>query len=217
MTDVSGASEPAVRVSKLGYVQFTTPDVDRLVELFSIAPDHLDQLNGTSVPDFFAWKKQARSFEWMGGLSNSAVDFGAAQRRLDSRDDAGRHLVLQVEDVRKFTIESISPDVLTGLRLDELARDAYPSSCLTYAALEHVANSEVPGDMLHVHGPALVSKTRVPGYDEEPFHLREGRDDVLHHAVGKIFLLWIAAHVLERQHRDRGFVRKREELGSPGR
>jgi putative ABC transport system permease protein len=57
-------------------------DVDRLVELFSIAPEHLDQLNGASVPDFFAWKKQARSFDWMGGLSNSAIDFGAAENGL---------------------------------------------------------------------------------------------------------------------------------------
>src|SRR5271169_981623 len=57
-------------------------DVDRLVELFSIAPEHPDQLNGTSVPDFFAWKKQSRSFEWIGGLANSAVDFGAAENGL---------------------------------------------------------------------------------------------------------------------------------------
>ena len=35
MTDVSGGSEPAVRVSKLGYVQFTTPDVDRLVDYYT--------------------------------------------------------------------------------------------------------------------------------------------------------------------------------------
>src|SRR5271154_4104690 len=54
-------------------------DADRLVEIFSVTPDHLDQLNGASVPDFFAWQAQARSFESMGGLSNSAVDFGAAE------------------------------------------------------------------------------------------------------------------------------------------
>ena len=35
-----------------------------------------------------------------------------------------RRLVLQVEDVREFTIEPIGPDVLASLRLDELARDA---------------------------------------------------------------------------------------------
>ena len=35
MTDVSRGSEPAVRVSKLGYVQFTTPDVARLVDYYT--------------------------------------------------------------------------------------------------------------------------------------------------------------------------------------
>jgi putative ABC transport system permease protein len=54
-------------------------DADRLVMLYSVAPDHPDQLNGASVPDFFAWKAQAHSFEFVGGLSNSAVDFGAEE------------------------------------------------------------------------------------------------------------------------------------------
>ncbi len=35
MTEVSNGPEPAVRVSKLGYVQFTTPDVDRLVDYYT--------------------------------------------------------------------------------------------------------------------------------------------------------------------------------------
>jgi hypothetical protein len=33
---------------------------------------------------------------------------------------------------------------------------------------------------------------------------------LLHHAVGEILLLWVAAHVLERQHRDRRLVGQRE-------
>jgi putative ABC transport system permease protein len=55
------------------------PDADRLVALSSVAPDHPDQLNGASVPDFFAWKEQSHSFESMGGLSNSSIDFGAEE------------------------------------------------------------------------------------------------------------------------------------------
>jgi putative ABC transport system permease protein len=54
-------------------------DADRLVEAFSIAPGHPDQLNGVSVPDYFAWKKQSRSFEAIGGLANSVLDLGAAE------------------------------------------------------------------------------------------------------------------------------------------
>jgi putative ABC transport system permease protein len=52
-------------------------DVDRLVMLFSIAPEDPYQLNGASILDFFAWKERARSFESMGGVSDDEVDFGA--------------------------------------------------------------------------------------------------------------------------------------------
>src|SRR5262245_44397690 len=36
---------------------------------------------------------------------------------------------------------------------------------------------------------------------------REGGDDLFNHAVGKVFLLWIAAQILERQYRNRWNVR----------
>ncbi len=55
------------------------PDADRLVTFFSIPPGHPDQPNGVSVPDLFAWKEQAHSFEAVGALTNSAVDFGAEE------------------------------------------------------------------------------------------------------------------------------------------
>ncbi len=54
-------------------------DADRLVQIFSVPPTHLEQLNGASIPDMFAWKEQSHSFEALGGLSNNAVDFGAEE------------------------------------------------------------------------------------------------------------------------------------------
>jgi len=61
----------------LGSLPF--PEPDRLVGVFSIAPQHQDQLNGVSVPDLFAWKDRVRSFETFGALFNTAVDFGAEE------------------------------------------------------------------------------------------------------------------------------------------
>jgi len=55
------------------------PDADRLVTLFSIPPGHPDQPNGVSVPDLFAWREQAHSFDAMGAVVNNAVDFGAEE------------------------------------------------------------------------------------------------------------------------------------------
>jgi putative ABC transport system permease protein len=67
-------------------------DADRLVELFSVSPEHLDQLNGASVPDFFAWKQQSRSFESIGALSNSAVDFGAEENGMAAERLQGEYV-----------------------------------------------------------------------------------------------------------------------------
>ena len=39
-------------------------------------------------------------------------------------------------------------------------------------------------------------------------------DDVLGETVGEVFLLGIAAHVLERQDGDRRFVRERQQFGA---
>ncbi len=64
-------------------------DADRLVGIFSIAPQHSDQLSNVSIPDFFAWKEHSRSFEAIGGLSNSAVDLGAEENGVPAEQVQG--------------------------------------------------------------------------------------------------------------------------------
>lgn len=61
----------------LGSLPFPQPD--RLVELFSVAPAHRDQLQGPSVPDMLAWKSQAHSFEALGAAFTGDLDFGPAE------------------------------------------------------------------------------------------------------------------------------------------
>jgi putative ABC transport system permease protein len=55
------------------------PDSEQLVTLVSIPPGHPDQPNGVSVPDLFAWREQAHSFDAIGAVINNAVDFGAEE------------------------------------------------------------------------------------------------------------------------------------------
>jgi putative ABC transport system permease protein len=55
------------------------PGSGRLVTLASIPPGHPDQPNGVSVPDLFAWREQAHSFDAIGAVVNNAVDFGAEE------------------------------------------------------------------------------------------------------------------------------------------
>jgi putative ABC transport system permease protein len=67
-------------------------DADRLVTLFTIPPGHPDQPNGVSVPDLFAWKQQAHSFDAIGALTNSAVDFGAEENGMPAERVQGEYV-----------------------------------------------------------------------------------------------------------------------------
>jgi hypothetical protein len=91
-----------------------------------------------------------------------------------------------------------------------LRGDAYPPARFADRAFEHVAHAELAPDLLHVDGLALVGKTRIAGDYEEPTDAGECGDDLLDHAVGEIFLLRIATHIGERQHRDRRLVGQRQ-------
>ena len=82
-------------------------DADRLVTLFTIPPGHPDQPNGASVPEFFAWKEQAHSFEAIGALSNNAVDFGAEENGVPAER-------VQGEEVTPGLLQALGAQPLIG-------------------------------------------------------------------------------------------------------
>jgi hypothetical protein len=55
------------------------PEPDRLVTILTVPPQHPDQLDAVSVPDFMAWKDRNRSFETIGVVLNTSRDFGAEE------------------------------------------------------------------------------------------------------------------------------------------
>jgi putative ABC transport system permease protein len=87
-------------------------DAERLVMLFSVSPEHLEQLNGVSVPDLFAWREKARSFEAMGAMVNSAVDFGPAENGLPAER-------IQGEFVTPGTLEALGVRPMMGRWFDQ--------------------------------------------------------------------------------------------------
>ena len=66
-------------------------DADRLVGIVSVTPGHTDQLIGASVPDMFAWKERARSFEALGAAVPSEVDFGAEENGMSAERMEGEY------------------------------------------------------------------------------------------------------------------------------
>src|SRR6202040_906263 len=88
--------------------------------------------------------------------------------------------------------------------------DAHPVPTLAYRAFEDVADTELAPHLLHTDRSSLVSGAGIAGDDEQPADAAERGDDLLDHAIGEIFLLRIAAHILERQNRDRRLVGQRQ-------
>ncbi|MNF84439.1 hypothetical protein D3C84_668000 [compost metagenome] len=130
--------------------------------------------------------------------------------RRDGTDDAFSDLILQLEDVVERAFEALRPEVRSGRRIDQLPGDAHPVTGPAHAAFQHVTHAELLADTLDVHGAAFVREAGIARDHEQPTDPRQGSDDVLHHAVGEIFLLRVAAQVLEGQDGDRGFVRQHE-------
>ena len=114
-----------------------------------------------------------------------------------------------------FAVVAFGPVMAAGRRVDELRADAQLLAGPAHAAFEHVADAKLARDLLHIDRAALVDERRVAGDDEQPADAGQPGDQVLGDAVGKILLIGIAAHIGERQHRDRGTVGQRQRRCSP--
>jgi hypothetical protein len=141
--------------------------------------------------------------------------FRGIELRLDRSDDRLGDLVLHGEHVGEAAVIALRPDVAAGSHVVELGGDADAVASLAHAALHHVADAELLGDLLHMDGLALVDERGIARDHEEPTQLGQRRDDVLANAVGKILLLRIPAHVDEGKHGYRRPVRQRQGRARP--
>ena len=83
-------------------------------------------------------------------LALGAKIFRGIELRLDRRDDRLGDLVLHGEDVGETAVVALRPDMAAGRDVVELRGDAHAVAGLAHAALEHVADAELLGDLLHV-------------------------------------------------------------------
>src|SRR5262249_799593 len=73
-----------------------------------------------------------------------------------------------------------------------------------------IANPQFATDLLHLNSTSLVREARIARDHEQFVETGQCGDDLFHHAIGEIFLLWVAAHVLKREDGDRWLVRQRQ-------
>jgi hypothetical protein len=123
--------------------------------------------------------------------------------RLDGCHDPLRDLVLNLKDVLQVAVIFLSPDVLPGFGVAELARDADPLCSGANAPFEDISDTEFARDLADVHHATLVNEARVACDDEKPAQAGERRDDVLAQAIRKEIPRGIAVAVSEGQDGDR--------------
>ena len=159
-----------------------------------------------------AAKDQIICFEILGRLAQRAFDLSYANLGFDGTDDTDRHPILKLEYVRQIALEAIGPEMRAGRRIDKLASDAHAGPSLADAALQYVANPKFLGRPGERQATCPCRRSSNCGRSRRMRYARQRGDDVLDHPIGKIFLLGIAAHVLEWQHGDRRLVRQRQSL-----
>jgi hypothetical protein len=139
-----------------------------------------------------------------------ARDLGKIDPRGDACHNRTGNLLLQVEHVGLLPVVTLGPKMVVCHRVNELCRHPDAVADPANAAFEHVAHPEVSRHLCHIERLALLEEGRVAGDDRKLAKARKFGNNVLRQTIGRVFLIRIAAHVLERQHGDGGFVGKRK-------
>src|SRR6516164_9695152 len=138
---------------------------------------------------------QSINIQTVGRLTLGATKLRFLDYGMDCTNNTLGHLILQLEDIRDRTLEPVCPKMRACCSVDKLPGDAHPICRFADATLEHVAHSQLAAYLLNVNGTAFVGEAGVPSDNKQCFEPRQSCDDVLHHTVSKILLLWVSAHV----------------------
>src|SRR5262245_36763846 len=96
------------------------------------------------------------SAEIAGARSTGLQSLGSLDLWCDRGDDGSCYLFLYCKDVLQHAVVALRPDVIAGQCVDELRRHANPVRRPADAALQHIANAEVPADLPDIRRLALV-------------------------------------------------------------
>src|SRR5437667_8599628 len=98
----------------------------------------------------------APGVEAAGWSANRTLPLGIGDRRGDCGGDCLGNLILDREDIGEIAVVPFGPNVVAALCLDQLACNPDAVARFAQAAFEHIANSQLAPNLLHVHRAALV-------------------------------------------------------------
>src|SRR6516165_4077987 len=84
----------------------------------------------------------------------------------------------------------------------QLYRDAHTVVSSAHTALENGAHLELFSDNTQVDKFTLEGESRASRDNVQSLNLSQRVDDLLSDSVGKVFVLWVRAHVGKRQYHD---------------
>jgi hypothetical protein len=127
----------------------------------------------------------------------------ASTRPKEGRCDRRGDLVLDGEYVFELSVVALGPDMGFSLAVDELHGHSDPVHRLAHASLDDVVDPEFASDLLRLDWLSLVDEHGVARDHQKLTEAGQLGDDVLGESIGEKLLLRVAAHVHERQNRDR--------------
>jgi hypothetical protein len=117
--------------------------------------------------------------------------------------DPGDDVVLHLEQIAKFFVEPLGPEVSPGIAIDQLHVEAQPVAAALHAPFQPISHVQITADLPEVDRLTFVGEGGVPGDNERPRNAREIDGKALSDTVGEIFLLVIASNICKRKHDQR--------------
>src|SRR4029078_4137319 len=125
---------------------------------------------------------------------------------LQGSDNRCHHLVLHSENVCRIPVVPLRPKVTARACIDQLSGDSKCPADFAHTTLDNMTDAQMSADIDCGTGAGSPVECGVAGKHRYRLETGEVGDDIFGDAVRQILLLRIAAHICERQNRNRGCV-----------
>src|SRR4051812_13955340 len=121
---------------------------------------------------------------------------------MESPNDPTCDVILNGEQISEFPVETIRPQPVFCSGFNQLRSHPNATRSFPHATFQDIANTELRCDIRNTQRIRLVIERGTLCDYEKIAGAGQERNNVLAHTIGKIFLLRVTTHVLERQHGD---------------